>query len=131
MYHFYISRSWMMSTTAQTVYRWAARLAILFTVLLVATPFLGEIPDVLVPLYRLLFYAGVLATALLVVAMEYFLFGFDQSSSFKKVFWVVLAFLPPIGSALYCLYGYSRSEILDKPRSERPEGMVEEFRGSK
>ncbi|HVU44969.1 MAG TPA: hypothetical protein VHD85_02520 [Terracidiphilus sp.] len=119
----------MLSTTAQKVYRWAARISILFFVLLVAAPFLSGMPQVLVPLYRAVLFLGVVATALLVVAMEYFLFGFDQSSSITKAFWIVLAFVPPLGTALYCLYGYARSEILDKPVSNRPEGMAEEFRG--
>jgi len=131
MHKFYISRSWMVSTTAQKVYRWAAYLAIVFTVLLVAIPFLDRIPEILAPLFRLVFFAGAAATALLVVAMEYFLFGFDQSASTTKGLWMLLAFVPPIGTALYCLYGYSRSPLLDKFKSERQEGMAEEFRGQK
>jgi len=130
MQHYYISRSWMVSTTAQWIYRRAAWLSIGLFVLLVVMPFVDSVPEILVPLYRLVFYACALGAALTLVAMEYFLFSFDPSSAGKKSVWFLVLCLIPVGPAIYCLVGYSRSSILDKPQSQRA-GMVEEFRGSR
>jgi len=131
MYHYYISRSWMLSRTAQSVYRSAAWLAICFFILLLATPFLDGISGVLIPLYWLAFYAGAIGTAITIVAMEYFLFGFDPSSAWKKSIWFLVMCVPPIGPAIYCLRVYCRSEVLDRAPSTRIPGMAEEFRGSR
>jgi hypothetical protein len=47
----------------------------------------GPIPEALLPVVKLLLLAGVLGSATTMVAMEYFLFSFDDSSAREKVFW--------------------------------------------
>lgn len=131
MQHYYISKSWMVSTTAQWIYRRAAWLSLGLVVMLFAIPFLEGIHGFWVPIIRLAFYACVLGAAITIVAMEYFLFSFDPSSSGKKGFWFLVMCLPLLGAALYCLVAYSRSPILDANREPRPEMLGEEFRGSR
>jgi len=46
------------------------------------------------------------------VAMEYFLFGFDESSAIKKMFWFCVMLFPPLGAPLYCFIVYSRSAVV-------------------
>ena len=128
--HYWISKSWMVSATAQRVYRLTAWLSIGFFVLLVATPFLPNMSEGLNFLYRVSFFTGLLGAAITLVAMEYFLFSFDQSSSAMKVLWFVMLCCAPLGPAIYCLFGYSRSKILDKRPVGRPEELAEETRGS-
>jgi hypothetical protein len=43
----------------------------------------GPIPEALLPVVKLLLLAGVLGSATTTVAMEYFLFSFDDSSARK------------------------------------------------
>ncbi|PYX84623.1 MAG: hypothetical protein DMG68_20230 [Acidobacteria bacterium] len=71
-------------------------------------------PDTFFPLIRLLLLAGVVGAATTMVAMEYFLFGFDTSSAIKKVFWFCVMMFPPLGPALYCFVVYSRSKVLER-----------------
>jgi len=52
------------------------------------------------------------------IAMEYFLFGFDDSSALKKMFWFCVMLLPPLGPALYCFLVYSRSKVVNVQRDE-------------
>ena len=63
-------------------------------------------------------FAGVLGAALTMVAMEYFLFGFDNSSAMKKAFWFCVMLLPPLGPSLHCFMVYSRSDVLQEERVE-------------
>jgi hypothetical protein len=70
------------------------------------------IPDALIPVLKTIILAGVLGCATTMVAMEYFLFGFDDSSAMKKVFWFCVMLLPPVGPALYCFLVYSRSKLV-------------------
>jgi hypothetical protein len=58
---------------------------------------------------RALLLVGVVGAATTMVAMEYFLFGFDQSSGLKKLFWFGVLLFPPLGPAFYCFVVYSRS----------------------
>ena len=53
------------------------------------------------------------------VAMEYFLFGFDQSSGLKKGFWFCVMLFPPLGPAIYCFIVYSRSNGFEAQVTER------------
>jgi hypothetical protein len=57
-------------------------LALFFT--LVAVRVAGPTLAPFRPMVRLLVQAGILGTAITEVAMQYFLFGFDQSSAWKK-----------------------------------------------
>jgi len=72
----------------------------------------GGIPETLVPIVKLPLFAAILGAAITMVAMEYFLFGFDNSSALKKVFWFCVMLLPPLGPSLYCFMVYSRSDVL-------------------
>jgi hypothetical protein len=66
------------------------------------------------PMVRLLVQAGILGTAITEVAMQYFLFGSDKSSAWKKTFWFVAMLFPPLGPSLYCFLVYSRSEAVQQ-----------------
>lgn len=81
--------------------------------------FKGGIPDTLVPMLKLPLLAGVLGTAITMVAMEYFLFGFDNSSAMKKMFWFCVMLLPPLGPSLYCFMVYSRSDVVGATTGDR------------
>ncbi len=104
----------MLSLTARRAYRSAAVLSLVLFAILIARPHLGAIPESLLPAFRLLFYASVVGTALTLIAMEYFLFGFDNSSSWRKVFWFCVLLLPPLGPPLYCFMVYSRSDVVKR-----------------
>lgn len=77
------------------------------------------IPEGLFPIVRLFLLAGVLGTAITIVAMEYFLFGFDNSSALKKVFWFGVMLFPLLGPALYCFIVYSRSDVVEANDAKR------------
>ena len=110
--NYYINKEWMLSGTAQRIYRIAASLSMVLFFMMVALRLVGGIPEALLPIVRLLLLAGVLGTATTMVAMEYFLFGFDRSSASKKAFWFCVMLFPPLGPALYCFIVYSRSNML-------------------
>ena len=82
----------------------------------------GPIPEALLPVVKLLLLAGVLGSATTMVAMEYFLFSFDDSSARKKVFWFCVILFPPIGPTLYCFIVYSPSDVLQGNYAKRVEG---------
>ena len=104
---YFINREWMLSATAQRVYRTAASLSVALFVLLTSFPFLRLLPEVFVPLVRLAMLAGVLGAATTLVAMEYFFFGFDRSSSANRVLWFLVMLFPLLGAPLYCFCVYS------------------------
>jgi hypothetical protein len=112
--YYYINKEWMISATAQRVYRVAAYLSLalflLFIFLRSAHP-----PENIFPLLRLLVLVGVVGAATTFVGMEYFLFGFDTSSAGRKVFWFCVMMFPLLGPALYCFFVYSRSQVLHNP----------------
>jgi hypothetical protein len=84
--HYYITRDWILSARARRIYLTAAVLSLALLVFLVALPFIGEIRAPFALIVRMFLFAGVVGTATTWVAMEYFLFGFDNSSIFKKAF---------------------------------------------
>ena len=85
----------------------------------------GRVPEGALPTVKLLLFAGVIGTAVTMVAMEYFLFGFDRSSSIKKAFWFcVMLLLPLIGATLYCFLVYSRSDMVNPALPERTDDFV-------
>ncbi|MBZ5567149.1 MAG: hypothetical protein LAN64_04775, partial [Acidobacteriia bacterium] len=108
--NFYITKDWIVSVAARRIYLTAAGLSLAFLLLLIALQFVGEVPVPWVPIVRALVFAGVVGTATTMVAMEYFLFGFDKSSAFKKAFWFCIMLFPVLGAALYCFIVYSRSD---------------------
>ena len=108
MNHYFLPKEWMVSATARRVYRNAAVTSVAFFVLLVSLQFVGKVPNSWAAVVRLALLLGIGATALTLVAMEYFLFGFDKSSDGKKALWFTIMLLPILGAALYCLIAYSR-----------------------
>ncbi|MGA8236320.1 MAG: hypothetical protein WB918_07350, partial [Candidatus Sulfotelmatobacter sp.] len=70
--YYYINKEWMVSGTAQHVYRVTASLSLVLFFMLMALRLMGEIPNSLLPMVRLLLLTGVLGTATTMVAMEYF-----------------------------------------------------------
>src|ERR1051326_7177547 len=107
MNHYFLPKEWMVSAAARRVYRSAAVVSIAFLALLIALQFVGEVPESWTAIARLALLVGVGSTALTLVAMEYFLFGFDQSSDGKKMLSFILMLVPVLGAAIYCL---TRSE---------------------
>jgi hypothetical protein len=119
--YYYINKEWMVSAVARRCYRVAASLSLALFFLEVAVRVVGSIPDPLLPVARALLFAGVLGAATTMVAMEYFLFGFDTSSAMKKVFWFCVMLVPPLGPALYCFLVYSRSNVVKSSDAKRIE----------
>lgn len=119
--YYYINKGWMLSPTAQYVYRIAASLALVLFFLLVALRVTGGTPVPIRPIVRALVLVGIFGTALTSVAMEYFLFGFDESSAWKKTFWFVAMLFPLLGAPLYCFLVYSRSEAVKRGYPKRIE----------
>jgi hypothetical protein len=111
--YYYINKEWMVSGRARRIYRVAAGLSVTLFFMLIAVRLAGEIPENVLPFVRLLLFAGVVGAATTMVAMEYFLFGFDSSSALKKAFWFCIMLFPPLGPALYCFIVYSRSSVLE------------------
>jgi|SRR5215467_5169077 len=112
--YYYINKEWMLSATARRIYRASAMFSILLLVVLWVLKSPIEIPHSFLPIIRLLLLAGVVGTATTMVAMEYFLFGFDTSPAWKKTFWFCVMLFQPIGSSLYCFVVYSRSDVLNR-----------------
>jgi predicted tellurium resistance membrane protein TerC len=115
--YYYINKEWIVSGTARRTYRIAAGLSLALFFMLVAVRLVGAIPEAL-PVVKLLLFAGVLGAATTMIAMEYFLFGFDTSSAMKKVFWFCVMLFPLLGPALYCFIVYSRSDVLKGNRAK-------------
>jgi hypothetical protein len=120
--YYYINRGWIISATAWWIYRLAAALSLALFFLLFDVRLRGTIPNALLPVLKPILFAGVLGTATTLVAMEYFLFGFDDSSALKKGFWFCVMMLPLLGPALYCFLVYSRSNALKAELAKRAQG---------
>jgi hypothetical protein len=116
--YYYINRGWIVSRAARRVYRVAASLSLALFFVLLEVRLTEAIPGALVPVLKTIILAGVLGCATTMVAMEYFLFGFDDSSAMKKVFWFCVMLLPPLGPALYCFLVYSRSKLVNAQAEE-------------
>jgi hypothetical protein len=109
--NYYINKEFIVSQTARRIYRSAASVSIGMFVLLVALKMAHGVPVELLPEIKALLFIGVMGTALNMTAMEYFLFAYDRSAIYTKVFWFcAMLFLPPFGAACYCFVVYSHSE---------------------
>jgi len=108
--NYYLNKEWMVSGRARRIYLVAASLSLGLFFMAIALPFAGEIPKAVLPGLKILVLVCVLGAAIIIIAMEYFLFGFDQSSPYKKVFWFCVMLLPPLGAPLYCVFVYLRSD---------------------
>ena len=109
--NYYINREWIVSAPARRIYRIAAALSLGLFFGMMAVRFKGGIPLNVLPVAKALLFVGVVGAATTTVAMEYFLFGFDTSAAWKKVFWFCVMLLPPLGPPLYCFIVYSRSPL--------------------
>lgn len=116
--YYYINKEWILSATARRVYRLSASLSLMLFLLKLAINVHYAFPPVVIPLLRLLVFAGVLGAATTLVAMEYFLFGFDKTPAGKKVFWFLVLLLPLLGPPIYCFVVYSKSNLLVGSSSE-------------
>lgn len=119
--YYYINREWMLSASAQLIYRSCALLSLILFLILFMLHLHVSIDPRFLPIVRFFLFLGILGTAITMVAMEYFLFGFDNSPAWRKAFWFCLLALPPLGPALYCLTVYSRSALLMKSNPHRGE----------
>jgi len=119
--NYYINKEWMLSATACRVYRASAVLSGALFLLIIALPFVGRVPESLLTITRLFVFVGVLGAAITIVAMEYFLFGFDKSSALRRLFWFFVMLFPLLGPSLYCFIVYSRSDVLRAARPGRAE----------
>ena len=117
--YYYINKEWMLSATARHIYRTSAILSLALFLILWVLRFGIAIPPSFLPTVKLIVFAGVVGAAITMVAMEYFLFGFDDSPAWKKVFWFCVMLLPPLGPPLYCFIVYSRSNALKAAASDR------------
>jgi hypothetical protein len=117
--NYYINKDWMVSQTARRVYRVTAALSLALFFFIIAVRLEGGIPRHLVPILKLPLFAGVLGTAITTVGMEYFFFGFDNSSAMRKGFWFCAMLLPPLGPSLYCFMVYSRSDVFKSTIGKR------------
>ncbi len=107
----------MLSVTARRIYRAAAILSLTLVPSLIWFVNLGSYPGTsptLLLMVRRIVLAGIVGAATTTIAMEYFIFGFDDSSAWKKTFWFIAMLLPAIGAALYCFVVYSRSKVLQR-----------------
>lgn len=119
MRYYLISEDWLISPTARKVYRWCAAISLLLLptyVLFFVLAKLGTLTPFTENLLRLLLILSVAATAVIWVAMEYFLFVIDESSGWAEIFWFLLMIFIGIGPALYVFFGYSRAACF---RSEK------------
>lgn len=108
--NYYINREWLLSPTARRLYQASASMTLILFLTLMSLNLIAPIPEGLLPLLRLLLLLGVLGTAITVIGMEYFLFAFDTSSPYAKVFWFCAMLVPLLGPPLYCFIVYSRAE---------------------
>ena len=117
--NYYINKEFIVSATARKFYRATAAISLGMFVMLFVFVFERGAPGILRPFLRQLLFVGAFGTAITLVAMEYFLFAFDRSPLFKKVFWFLLIALIPLPcAALYCFRIYSRSELVNKAVTE-------------
>lgn len=107
-----LNKEWIVSPTAGRVYRSTAALSFAFLLFLVAIQLPFGILGAIRPMLKPLLLIGILATAITLMGMEYFLIRFDDSHRLMQVVWFVALLFAPLGPALYCYIVYSRSEVL-------------------
>lgn len=120
MFHYeFVKREWIVSAQARRVYRLSATVSVLLFILLLFMIYERAF-GVVIPRVKLLFFAGALGAGTTIVAMEIFLFRFDQSHPLKQIVWFFVMLLPLLGPALYCFVVYSRSDIVKQspPQSD-------------
>lgn len=110
-----ITRSWLVSSTAQRIYIVSALLvvALLATLIGVNAAMVASGARVLAPsasaVVRVLLFPEIAGEAVLWVAMWYFWFTFDRPHYLKRAAWFVLLFLvAPFGTVAYYFFVYRR-----------------------
>lgn len=116
----FINKEWIVSPTARRVYRISAAIS-LTLYWSVAALILNQ----RVPFLRQLLFLGVLGTAITVAGMECFLIRFDDSPAWQQIAWFLVMFCPPLGPALYCFLGYSRSQVVRNACVVRSDGALD------
>ena len=115
MLHLPITRSWILSLTAQRVYFACAIANLYFLIALTATRVVFHVagpPSVVT--VKILLWPGIAGSSVLAVAMWYFWFKFDQSHWVKRALWFPVLFLGiTVGPALYYFFSYRRHAGLD------------------
>jgi hypothetical protein len=125
-----ISRSWILSRKAQSVYLASAIVCLSFWPI-----FIGAIAALVFSeqksfdnfpaaarIIETLFFVCAVGTGTLTVAMEYFWYGYDSSHWLKKAIWFPVTFLVPVlGPVLYYFFVYRRSPVIEQsgPAQER------------
>ena len=110
--YFAIDEKLIISHEACRIYRVCAWISLAFFVALIGDLFSPEGPLALIVLSKPLLMIGALSYAGMIVAMEVFLFRFDESSALKQIFWFLVMLIPLLGAPTYCLLVYSRSAIM-------------------
>ena len=132
-----ITKNWIISRTARTVYFVCAVLACMFFgalfAILLAMGFSGVNSLSAFPLVlgiaRTALLPGVFGSATLSIAMWYFWFNFDKSSWLRRAFWALpLYFLLPIGPALYYFFVYLRNEDVTSLAARSPDVTIQPIR---
>jgi hypothetical protein len=111
--NYYINREWLLSSTSKAIYRWAAALSLFLVVIRIEHRLRGDAlfaSELSLALFEAMLLVGVVGAAVTLVAMEYYFFVFDDSSTWKKALWFVAMIFVPLGPALYCFFVYSRSK---------------------
>ena len=127
-----INKTWLLSRAAQRAYLVAACMSLLllqyFLAVALAEAYFGEEAvhkaGGLQILSRLVVLPGVIGFATLLVAMWYFWFNFDDSSSNKRVLWFLVLALIPLGAIVYYAAVYRKSSRLEgrRPSALQPAG---------
>jgi hypothetical protein len=122
--NYYINKEWMVSSTARHFYRASAILSVALFFGWCAALWMGGIPTAFAPVARIFLLIGVFGAAVTITAMEYFLFGFDRSSAWKKTFWFCVMMFPLLGPSMYCFFVYLPSEVFRLSDVRRADGLL-------
>jgi hypothetical protein len=123
MRHYFINKEWILSDQAKRIYRFAAFWAIALVPLIIGAE-VFELPEFLVPLFKVLLLLSVLGAATTLVAMEYFLFGFDRNPAWKKTLWFFVCCFVPLGPAVYCLMVYVKCDPVECAKPKAVEEVI-------
>ena len=118
----YIKKEWIVSASANRIYRISASLSIAFFILLVEAIVADGFPSFLYPVARPLIFLGALAIGVTGAGMEIFLFRYDESSGLKQIVWFLVMIFPLLGPALFYFFVYARSEQVRKCASQELAG---------
>lgn len=110
--YFAIDERLIVSPEARRIYRVCAWISLALFVALAVALLSASTPLWLIALSKPLLMVGALSNAGMIVAMEVFLFRFDESSALKQICWFLVMLIPLLGAPAYCLLVYCRSEII-------------------